>query len=64
MGHTQADNLSYIFSMVSQAMHFTVKNHISKKAASRCQSVASCLLWLDDFAAAVPFLDVLGQIQH
>lgn len=60
MAHTQTDNLAYIFSMVCQA----VKNDISNKAASHCQSVAVCLLWVDDFAAAFPFLDALGQIQH
>lgn len=64
MAHTQTDNLGYTFSMVSWAMHFTVKNDISNKAASLCQSVAGCLLWLGDFAAAIPFLDELGQIHH
>lgn len=64
MAHTQTDNLAYIFSMVSWSMHFTVKNDISNKAASLCQSVTVCLLWFDDFAVAVPFLDVLGQSRH
>lgn len=62
MAHTQADNLAYIFSVVSRAVCFSVKNNTSNKAASLCQSVAGWLLWLDDFATAIPFLDVLGQI--
>lgn len=64
MSHTQTDNLDYIFSMLSQVMHFTLKNNISNKTASLCQLVAVCLLWLDDLAVAVPFLDVLSQNQH
>lgn len=64
LAHTQTDNLGCIFSMVSWAMHFTVKNDISNKAASPCQSVAGWLLCLGDLAAAISFLDELSQIQH
>lgn len=53
------DNLACIFSMVFQAMHFTGKHDITDKA-----DTSGWLLSLDDFTAAVPFLDMLGQIQH
>lgn len=61
MAHTQTDNLACIFRMLSWAKHFTVKNDISYKAASLSHC---CLLCLDDFAAAIPFLELFGQTRH